>query len=139
MNIEHSLWKLISKTSVTAVQRAFRLHFGHKRHNFISTRNTILLWIANFRATGLTLKRKSTGRPRTARTSANVDAVNASIQQSLKRSLRKHALFLVISKSSMHSILCKDLKLHPYKMVLVQEVSERDYKNLRLLCLEIHQ
>ena len=38
----------------------------------------------------------------------------------------------------MHTILRKDLKLYPYKMVLVQEVSERDYKNLRLLCLEIH-
>ena len=43
---------------------------------------TILLWVANLRATGSTLKRKSIGRPRTAGTPANVDAVNASIQQS---------------------------------------------------------
>ena len=124
---------------MTAVQRAFRLHFGLKRHDFIPTRNTILLWVANFRATGSTLKRKSIGRPRTARTPTNVDAVNASIQQSPKRSVRKHALSLAMSKSSMHRILCKDLKLHPYKMVSVQELSERDYENRRLLCLEIQQ
>ena len=97
---------------MTAVQRAFRLHFGLKRHDSIPTRNTILSWVANFRATKSTIKRKSIGRPRTARTPANVDAVNASIQRSPKRSLRKHALSLAISKSSMHRILRQDLKLH---------------------------
>ena len=65
--------------SVTAVQRAFRLHVGLKRQDSIPTRNTILLWVANFTTTGSILKRKSIGRPRTARTPANVDAVNASI------------------------------------------------------------
>ena len=107
---------LKNSESVTAVQRSFRSHFGLKRDDSIPTRSTILLWVANFRATGSTLKRKSIGRPRTARTLANVDAVNASIQQSPKRSLRKHALSLAISKSSMCRILSKDLKLHPYKI-----------------------
>ena len=98
--------------SVTVVQRASRLRFGLKRHDFIPIRNTILLCVANFGATGSTLKKKSIGCPWTARTPANVDAVNDSFQQSPKRSLRKHALSQAISKSSMHRILRKDLKLH---------------------------
>ena len=39
----------------------------------------------------------------------------------------------------MPRILCKDLKLHPYKTVLVQELCERDHGNCRLLNSEIHQ
>ena len=98
--------------SVTAVQSAFCLHFGLKRHDSTPARSTILLWVANFRAIGSTTKRKSIGCPRTAITPANIVAVSASIQQSPKSSLRKHALSLAISKSSMHRILRKDLKLH---------------------------
>ena len=65
--------------SVTATQRAFRLHFNLGRHDPVPARNTILLWVANFIATGSALKRKSTGRPRTARTPENVAAVRASV------------------------------------------------------------
>ncbi|XP_036366071.1 uncharacterized protein LOC118766599 [Octopus sinensis] len=54
--------------SVTATQGAFRLHFNLGRHDPVPARNTILLWVTNFRATGSALKRKSTSRPRTART-----------------------------------------------------------------------
>ena len=123
--MEHSLRK--QQISDCIVQRAFRLHFGLKRHGSITTPNTILLWVSNFRATGLTLKRKSIGRPRIAKTLTNVNEVNASIQLSSKFPLQKHVLSLAISKSNMHRILCKDLKLHPYKMLLVQELSERDH------------
>ena len=49
--------------SVTATQQAFLLHFNLDRHNPVSARNTILLWVTNFRAAGSALKRKSTGRP----------------------------------------------------------------------------
>ena len=111
----------------TGEHGAFRLHFGLERHGSITTPNTILLWVSNFRATGLTLKRKSIGRPRIAKTLTNVNEVNASIQLSSKFPLQKHVLSLAISKSNMHRILCKDLKLHPYKMLLVQELSERDH------------
>ena len=84
MSIALSLWKTFIKTneSVTATQRAFRLHFNLGRHDPVPARNTILLWVTNFRATGSALKRKSTGRPRTARTPENVAAVRASVQQS---------------------------------------------------------
>ena len=58
--------------SVAATQRAFRLHFNLGRHDPVPARNTILLWVTNFGATGSALKRKSTGRPRSATTPENV-------------------------------------------------------------------
>ena len=39
----------------------------------------------------------------------------------------------------MHRIFRKDLKLHPYKVMLVQELSKREHENCRLLCLQIQQ
>ena len=69
----------------------------------IPIRNTILLWVANFRATELTLKRKSIGLPMTARTPATVDAVNASIQHCMRccSILLKSTLFLISSSFSL--------------------------------------
>ena len=74
----------------------------------------------NLQATGSTLKRKSPGRPRTVRTLNNVASVGASTQQSRKRSARKHSIALGISIRSLRRILHADLKLHPYKMMMVQ-------------------
>jgi len=67
----------------------------------------------------------------------NVEAVRASIQQSPKRSARKHAMALGISSRNLRRILHTDLKLHPYKMMLAQELSERDHANRRAISAEI--
>jgi len=103
----------------------------------VPDRKTILLWISNLQATGFTLKRKSPGRPRTVRTPENVKAVRASIQQSPKRSAHKHAMALGISSRSLRRILHADLNLHPYKMMLAQELRERDHANHRAISAEI--
>ena len=123
--------------SVIATQRAFRTRFAFGRNASVPDRKTILLWISNLRATGSTLKRKSPGRPRTVRTPESVEAVRASIQQSPKRSARKHAMALGISSRSLRRILHADLKLHPYKIMLAQELSERDHANRRAISAEI--
>ena len=123
--------------SVIATQRAFRTHFALGRNASVPDRKTILLWISNLWATGSTLKRKSPGRPRTVRTPENVEAVSASIQQWPKRSARKHAMVLGISSRSLRRILHAHLKLHPYKMMLAQELSERDHANRRAIIAEI--
>ena len=80
--------------SITATQRLFRTHFKLGRHDPVPSRNTILLWIKNFRKNGSALKRRSTGRPRTSTTPENAMAVKASVQQSPQRSARKHAAAL---------------------------------------------
>jgi hypothetical protein len=123
--------------SVIATQRAFRTRFALGQNASVPDRKTILLWISNLRATRSTLKRKSPGRPRTVRTPENVEAVRASIQQSPKRSARKHAMALGISSRSLRRILHTDLKLHPYKIMLAQELIERDQANRRAISAEI--
>ena len=44
---------------------------------------------------------------------------------------------LGISSRSLRRILHADLKLHPYKMMLAQELSERDHANRRAISAEI--
>ena len=97
--------------SVITTQRTFRTRFALGRNAFVPDRETILLWITNLQATGSTMKRKSPSRPRTVRMPENVKAVRASIQQSPKRSTRKHAMALGISSRSLRRILHADLNL----------------------------
>jgi len=52
-----------SNESVITTQRTFRTHFALGRHAPVPDRKTILLWVSNFRVTGLALKRKSTVDP----------------------------------------------------------------------------
>ena len=58
--------------------------------------------------------------------------VRASIQQSPKRSPGKHAMALGLRR-----ILHSDLNLLPYKMMLAQELSDRDNANRRAISAEI--
>jgi hypothetical protein len=44
---------------------------------------------------------------------------------------------LGIPSRSLRRILLADLKLHPYKMMLAQELSERDHANCRAISAEI--
>jgi len=67
----------------------------------------------------------------------NVEAVRASIQQLPKRSARKHAMAMELSNRNLRRILHADLKLHPYKMMLAQELSERDHANRKVISAEI--
>ena len=67
----------------------------------------------------------------------NVEAVRASIQQLPKRSARKHAMAMGLSNRNLRRILHADLKLHHYKIMLAQELSERDHANRRAISAEI--
>jgi hypothetical protein len=93
-------------------QRAFRIRFTLGRHDPVPDKKTIRNWVSNFRQTGSILKRKSTGRPRTATGPENVAAVRASIEQSPRRSARKHADALGLSDRSVRRILHRDLKTY---------------------------
>ena len=77
------------------------------------------------------MKKKSPGRPRTATGPDNVALVRNSIHQSPRRSSRKHAAALHLSD---RSVLPQNLKMHPYKIVMVQELSDRDFDTLTMLC-----
>ena len=89
--------------------------------------------------TGSTLNRKPPGSPRTAQTPENIKVVRESILQSPRCSECKHAVALGMSNMSGRRILHQDLKFHPYKMMVTQELTERDWESRRELCAKILQ
>ncbi|KAJ4429950.1 hypothetical protein ANN_22154 [Periplaneta americana] len=82
-------------------------HFDIGRHARIPTRNTILQWVASFRTTGSTLKKKSPGRTRSAYTLTNVEPP--------QRSARNHAIALRLSEVTVRSRALRVLSLGPFE------------------------
>ena len=110
-----------------AAERQFRTHFGIRQHGRVPNRKTILLWIRNFRHTSSALKRKSPGRPHGIQAPETITTVRRDVTTSPQRSAAKHALALGVSNRSVQRILHLDLKFHPYKIMMVQELQERDW------------
>ena len=65
--------------------------------------------------------------------------VRASIQQSPKHFALKHAAALELSDRSVRRILHRDLRMHPYKTMVIQKLSERHFETRRAVCEEILQ
>jgi hypothetical protein len=59
-----------------------------------------------------------------------LERVRAALEQSLRRSARRHARTLQMSRRSLGRLLA-DLKFHPYKMQMAQELREIDKVNRR--------
>ena len=125
--------------SVVAMQRSFRRHFSLNRHDPVPTGKTIRRWVSNFRQTSSALNRRRSGRPRTRTAEENVTAMADSIEQSPRCSLQKHAFALHMSATSVHRILHRSLHMHPYKIMVVQELSESDYETRTNLSRDILQ
>ncbi|KAF2893489.1 hypothetical protein ILUMI_12684 [Ignelater luminosus] len=87
-----------------------------------------LVYLAEQPQTASATKRR-TGVPRPVRSPENIEAVRASMLRSPRRSARKHASALRLSDRSVRRILRDDLHFHPYKMAIVQELSERKKQN----------
>ena len=96
--------------SVVATQRSFRRHFLLNRHDPVPTGKTIHRWVSNFRQTSSALNRRRSGRPRTRTAQENVTAVADSIEQSPRRSIRKHVFALHMTATSVHRILHRSLQ-----------------------------
>ena len=78
------------------------------------------------------LKRKPRGRIPTVRTPENGNKVRMATVKSPKRSVRRHSAAIGLSDRCVRRILHKDLNFHPYKTVIVQELSDRDMANGRI-------
>jgi len=66
------------------------------------------------------------------RTSENVDKLRMAIVKSPRCSVRRHSAAIGLSDGSVRRILHKDLNFHLYKIVIVQELSDRDTANRRI-------
>ena len=69
-----------------------------------------------------------------ARTPDNVERVREAFIRSPRRSARKHAAALGMSDRTVRRILRQNLNFHPYKMVVTQELSERDINARQNAC-----
>ena len=114
--------------SVIVAQRQFRTHFGVGQDGKVPNRKTILLWIRNFRLISSALKRKSPGRLRSVQTPETTTTVRHALTTSPQRSAVKHALALGVSDRTVRRILHLELKFHPCKMKMAQELQERDWQ-----------
>ena len=115
-----------SGESITATQRLFSREFNVDRHGAVPSRNTIFRWVENFR-TGNIINKKPLGPARTTRTPENIARVSEALIRNPRRSARRHASELGLSRESERSILQTDFRFHPYKMQVVQELNVRDY------------
>ena len=112
--------------SLVATQRAFRARFEIPPHRLVPGRNSILSWVNAFRECGSVAKPRN-GLQRTIRTPENVERVRQSVLRSPRRSARKHAAAIGLSNTTVRRILHEDLHFHPYKLAVVQELTERDF------------
>jgi len=119
-----------NRLSVIATQRTFQNRFNVAPRNPVPDRKSIVTWVTTFRQTGSTTR--WTGVPRPIRSSENI---RASILQSSWCSARRHAFVLGLSDRSVRRILHDDLHCHPYKMAIVQELSEREGRTPQLVSL----
>ncbi|KAF2347936.1 hypothetical protein FHG87_021307, partial [Trinorchestia longiramus] len=111
-----------------SAQREFRRFYNLGRHGAVPSKHAKKCWNNNFQETGSTLKKKPTGRPRSARTPQNIDVVRESVLQSPRRSIRKQAVTVEMSRESVRRIVTLDLKFHPHKLQIMQQLRENDYQ-----------
>ena len=68
--------------SVLMTQWIFRRHFNIHRNSSVPSRNTVLLWVRNFRETAFAAKRKCPGREPSLRTLENIKCVHRAFVRS---------------------------------------------------------
>ncbi len=106
--------------------RAFRRKFKIAPRKPVPSKNTVKLWVKNFREKGILRKSKPPGLPRSSRTPENIERVRNAFQKSPRRSLRKHAANLGLKPTTVRRILHDDLNYHPYKLLMTQELLPTD-------------
>jgi len=115
-----------SGESYIKTMRAFCRNFKISPRKPIPSRNTLKLWVHNFREKGSVLKSKHPGQQRSTRTPENIERVRSAFQKSPERSHRKHAASLGMKASTIRRILHDDLNFHPYKILMTQELLPTD-------------
>jgi transposase len=121
--------------SLEGAQKEFRSFFNLGRHGRVPSKHAIKTWIKNSEETGSALKKKPTGRLRSARTPHIIEAVRVSVLRSPRRSVRKPAAAVRLSRECVRRILHVDLKFHPYKLQNVQELKKnyQEYNSFKTL------
>ncbi len=107
---QRSVLKFLVKSGLSPIQCWERLHQVHGQ-NCLS-KNHVRVWHKRFRNGWTDTKdQKRSGRRKSVRVPATIQAVNQAIQGNRQSTMRELADEFSVSKSSIHNIVCKDLKL----------------------------
>ncbi|CAG4965031.1 unnamed protein product [Colias eurytheme] len=123
-----------SNKSCTVARRKFCSQYKIRRLSEAPSESLIRTWIQKFRATGSTANEPRPGPSRTSRTAQNIERVASSVQENPRQSVRKRASSLRLPKTTLHRILSLDIKLHPFKIQLVQALKPNDYRVRKEFC-----
>ena len=118
--------------SYVTVRRLFRVEYALHRMSECPSVNLIKAWVKKFEQTGSTTNIKQTGRPRSRRCEENIRKIEISVKNDPESSTRKRSAAVAIPRTSLRRILHLDLKLHPYKLQIVQEMKPNDYIERKL-------
>ena len=75
--------------------------------------------------TSLNMNNGRSGRRRTVRTQENIDRVRQALEINPSISTRRNDLQL--TQSSVHRIICHELKWHPYKIHVQHDLKQQDF------------
>ena len=116
--------------------RLFRKKYGRKL-----SLNTITAMVQKWKTEGSVHDRHkgNSGRKRSARTPENAEKLNSLIESNPKMSVRRLSFASCMKKSSVQTILRKDLRLKPYKPQISQELKEGDDIKRLAFCRKIER
>lgn len=83
---------------------------------------TVHPWVENFHENGIINKTKPPGSTKTIKTLV-IERVGIALKNNSQRSARKHTINL----QTVQRILHEDLHIHPYKILMTQELLAADY------------
>jgi hypothetical protein len=117
---------LINNDSVVLTQWIFLRHLSINRKNIVPSRNSVPLWVRNFRERASESKRKHPGRDILLRTPEDFELVCQVFVRNPRLSASRNVFTLTMSDCTMGRILREDLNLHPYKMFIFQAINDQD-------------
>ncbi len=107
---QRTVLKFLVKSGLTPTQCWQRIQEVHGNDSI--SKSTVALWHQHFTAGEVsTTDKKRSGRPRTACTPTQIDAVSTHINNNQCQTVREIAQDLGMSKTSVHSIMKKELQL----------------------------
>lgn len=104
----------------------------HQNHSFLSSQKVSSYWITSQQPDKA--YNTKNGRTKTARTPENVAAVRDSVGRSPKKSIRKRAQLLGLTRSSVQRILSVDLSLYPYRIQIKHTLTDADKAKRVTMC-----
>ncbi|KAL0830483.1 hypothetical protein ABMA28_002646 [Loxostege sticticalis] len=115
-----------SHDSYVLARRQFCSHFNIRRISDGPSVNLICSWVERFRATASARNTSRPGPSRSSRTPENIALVERTLRENARLSIRKRAASLGLPRAIVHEILKKDIKFHPFKIQIIQELKEND-------------